>query len=103
MEGKMRSVWQQQQLTSYCLYGSKRNMMLNIFNNSNSPFYRFGQVIFMQKIAKEHWIPLSYHLLRRPASEFQNLLPVGFAMWWSVIPGICSSCAILFGALRFLR
>ena len=57
MEGKMRSVWQQQQLTSYCLYGSKRNMMLNIFNNSNSPFYRFGQVIFMQKIAKEHWVP----------------------------------------------
>ena len=57
MEGKMRSVWQQQQLTSYCLYGSKRNMMLNIFNNSNSPFYRFGQVIFMNKISKEHWIP----------------------------------------------
>jgi len=57
MEGKMRSVWQQQQLTSYCLYGSKRNMMLNIFNNANSPFYRFGQVIFMQKIAKKHWIP----------------------------------------------
>ena len=57
MEGMMRSVWQQQQLTTYCLYGSKRNMMLNIFNNSNSPFYRFGQVIFMQKIAKEHWIP----------------------------------------------
>ena len=46
-----------QQLASYCLYGSKRNMMLNIFNNSNSPFYRFGQVIFMQKIAKEHWVP----------------------------------------------
>ena len=57
LEGKMHSVWQQQQLTSYCLYGSKRNMMLNIFNNSNNPFYRFGQVIFMQKIAKEHWIP----------------------------------------------
>lgn len=57
MEGKMRSVWQQQQSVSYCLYGSKRNMMLNIFNDSNSPFYRFGQVIFMQKIAKEHWIP----------------------------------------------
>ena len=57
MEGKMRSVWQQQQLTSYCLYGSKRNMMLHIFNNSNSPFYRFGQVIFMKKIAKQHWIP----------------------------------------------
>lgn len=57
MEGKMRSVWQTQQHVSYCLYGSKRNMMLQIFNNSNSPFYRFGQVIFMNKIAKEHWVP----------------------------------------------
>ena len=54
MEGKMRSVWQQQQLTSYCLYGSKRNMMLNIFNNSKSPFYRFGQVIFMAKTEHSH-------------------------------------------------
>lgn len=33
MEGKMRSVWQQQQHVSYCLYGSKRHMMLDIFNN----------------------------------------------------------------------
>ncbi len=57
MEGKMRSVWQHQQDVSYCLYGSKRNMMLNIFNNANSPFYRFGQVIFMEKITKENWIP----------------------------------------------
>lgn len=30
MEGKMRSVWQQQQLTSYCLYGSKRNSSLSV-------------------------------------------------------------------------
>ncbi len=43
MESKMRSVWQTQQEVTYCLYGSKRNMMLNIFNSSNSPFYRFGQ------------------------------------------------------------
>ena len=57
MEGKMRSAWQQQEHVSYCFYGSKRTMMLEIFNNSNSPFYRFGQVIFMDKIAKEDWIP----------------------------------------------
>ena len=57
MEGKMRSAWQQQEHVSYCFYGSKRTMMLEIFNNSNSPFYRFGQVIFMGKIAKEDWIP----------------------------------------------
>ncbi len=57
MEGKMRSAWQQQQHVSYCLYGSKRHMMMDIFNNSNSPFYRFGQMVFMGKIAKEEWIP----------------------------------------------
>lgn len=57
MEGKMRSVWQQQQHVSYCLYGSKRHMMLDIFNNSNSPFYRFGQLLFLNKIPKEEWIP----------------------------------------------
>lgn len=57
MEGKMRATWQQQQNVTYCLYGSKRNMMLNIFNNANSPLYRFGQVIFMGKIAKSDWVP----------------------------------------------
>ena len=57
LEGKMRSAWQQQQRVSYCLYGSKRHMMLDIFNNSNSPFYRFGQLLFLNKIPKEEWMP----------------------------------------------
>ena len=57
MEGKMRSAWQQQERVTYCLYGSKRHMMLDIFNNSNSPFYRFGQLLFLNKIPKEEWMP----------------------------------------------
>ncbi len=57
MEGKMRSVWQHQQFVTYCMFGSKRHMMMDIFNNSNSPFYRFGQMFFLQKIPKEEWIP----------------------------------------------
>ena len=57
MEGKMRSVWQQQELTTYCMYGSKRHMMMDIFNNSNNPFYRFGQVVFLDKITKNNWMP----------------------------------------------
>ena len=57
LEGKMRSVWQRQENVSYCLYGSKRHMMLDIFNNSNSPFYRFGQMLFLEKIAKAEWTP----------------------------------------------
>ena len=57
MEGKMRSAWQQQEHVTYCLYGSKRHMMMDIFNNANSPFYRFGQMLFLNKIAKSEWMP----------------------------------------------
>ena len=32
-------------------------MMMDIFNNANAPFYRFGQIIFMQKIPKKEWLP----------------------------------------------
>ena len=57
MEGKMSSAWQQQQHVTYCLYGSKRHMMMDIFNNANSPFYRFGQMLFLNKIPKSEWMP----------------------------------------------
>ncbi len=57
MEGIMRSVWQNHHRANYCLYGSKRHMMMNIFGNSNDPFYRFGQLKVLGKIAKEHWVP----------------------------------------------
>lgn len=57
LEGKMRSEWQLQHNTTYCFYGSKRHMMMDIFGNANNPFYRFGQVLFLQKISKDYWIP----------------------------------------------
>ena len=72
LEGKMRSVWQQQQLTSYCLYGSKRNMMQRIFTQSSSPFYRFGQVIFMGKIAKKYWIPFIQHSFEKTGKSISQ-------------------------------
>ena len=56
LENKMRSVWQQQQNVTYCLYGSKRHMMMDIFNSSAKPFYRFGQIMFLTKIAENEWV-----------------------------------------------
>ena len=56
LEQKMRSVWQHQQNVTYCLYGSKRHMMIDIFNSSSKPFYRFGQIMFLKKIAENEWI-----------------------------------------------
>jgi len=56
LEQKMRSVWQHQQNVTYCLYGSKRHMMIDIFNSSSKPFYRFGQIMFLTKIAENEWV-----------------------------------------------
>ncbi len=53
---KLRSVWQQHQNTCYCLYGSKRHIINDIFQNKAMPFYRFGDTIYLQKIETVHWI-----------------------------------------------
>ncbi|MFY0673517.1 MAG: ATP-binding protein [Bacteroidia bacterium] len=53
----LRAVWQHHTQVSYCLYGSKRSMMEQIFNNRKMPFYRFGDFIPLKKIAEEHWLP----------------------------------------------
>jgi hypothetical protein len=56
MEKGMRAVWQRQKLVTYCLYGSRRHMMSDIFSNPSKPFYRFGEVILLEKIKREKWV-----------------------------------------------
>jgi len=56
LESNMRSIWQNHSKVSYCLYGSKRHMMIDIFNSSAKPFYRFGQIMFLKKIAEKEWV-----------------------------------------------
>lgn len=56
LEKSMRAIWQRQKSVSYCLYGSKRHMMTDIFDNPSKPFYRFGDIMLLQKIKREKWI-----------------------------------------------
>jgi hypothetical protein len=55
-EKSMRAIWQRQKSVTYCLYGSKRHMMTDIFNNPSKPFYRFGDIMLLEKIKREKWI-----------------------------------------------
>jgi hypothetical protein len=55
-EKKMRACWQRHHSVTYCMYGSKRHMMTDIFNNAAKPFYRFGDIILLQKIETEKWV-----------------------------------------------
>ncbi len=53
---KLRAVWQHHSNVCYCLYGSKRHVMTEMFNKSSLPFFKFGEVIFLTKIDKSEWM-----------------------------------------------
>ncbi len=56
IQKKMRSNWQKHKDVSYCLYGSKRHMMMNVFTSPSMPFYKFGDIIFLDKISQQDWV-----------------------------------------------
>ena len=53
---KLRTVWQLQQHVSYCLFGSKKQLMNELFEKKNLPFYKFGDAIYLTKIETKYWI-----------------------------------------------
>lgn len=54
-QARLRSHWQTHQNVCYCLYGSKKHMLLSIFADYEMPFYKFGDIIMLQKIEREVW------------------------------------------------
>lgn len=57
VQKRMRTVWQHQEHVSYCLFGSKKHMMENLFLKKNYPFYKFGDIVPILPISVEEWIP----------------------------------------------
>ena len=53
---RLRSVWQHQQHVTYCLFGSKKHLMENMFNDQSMPFYKFGDLMFIKKIPTHEWV-----------------------------------------------
>jgi hypothetical protein len=51
---RLRAVWQHHQRVTYILYGSKRHMLMHLFENKSMPFYKFGDVIYLEKIADKY-------------------------------------------------
>ena len=52
---QLRSVWQTHDAACYCLYGSKFHMMQELFERQSMPFYRFGDLIHLEKISGKNW------------------------------------------------
>lgn len=53
---RLRSVWQLQKSVSYCLFGSKKQLMNELFEKKSLPFYKFGDAIYLSKIGTQDWI-----------------------------------------------
>ena len=57
VQKRLRGVWQHQKHVSYCLYGSKLHMMTKLFLRKSYPFYKFGEVLDLEPIPLQTWIP----------------------------------------------
>lgn len=53
---RLRTVWQLQKSVSYCLFGSKKHLMNELFEKKSLPFYKFGDAIYLQKIPTADWV-----------------------------------------------
>jgi AAA+ ATPase superfamily predicted ATPase len=51
----LRSQWQHHKHVTYCLYGSKRSMMSEMFEKQKMPFYRFGTTFYLDKISEKEF------------------------------------------------
>ena len=56
IQARLRTVWQHQKQVSYCLFGSKHHLMSAIFLHRSMPFYQFGDIISLDKIATVDWV-----------------------------------------------
>lgn len=52
----LRTFWQHQDRVTYCLFGSKKHMMNELFEKNSNPFYKFGDVINLKKIPEDYWV-----------------------------------------------
>lgn len=55
VQKRMRGVWQHQRNASYCLFGSKKHLMMKLFQNRRMPFFQFGEMNELKPIATDDW------------------------------------------------
>ena len=97
IQKRLRGVWQHQRNVSYCLFGSKKHLMVNLFQNRKMPFYQFGEMMYLGKINTEDWIPfirsrfqskgknISDEFARRICEKVENVSSYVQQLAWNVL------------------
>lgn len=68
----LRASWQHHDAVCHAIYGSKRHMMMDLFNKQSMPFFRFGDIMFLEKVQRKDWVPF---IQRRFASRKKAIAP----------------------------
>ena len=71
---KLRSIWQLQKQVSYCLFGSKKHLMNDLFTKQSLPFYRFGDVMMLEKIDTTYWVRYIQSRFTRSKKTISSIL-----------------------------
>lgn len=74
---KLRTHWQHHKSTSYCLFGSKKHMMNELFEKPSNPFYKFGELINLKKISRKDWIQFITERFRAAGKEIDEEIAKG--------------------------
>lgn len=53
---ELRTIWQHQSNVTYCLFGSKKHMMENLFDTPEKAFFKFGDIIYLKTIPLNYWL-----------------------------------------------
>jgi AAA+ ATPase superfamily predicted ATPase len=79
---KLRTVWQlQTQEVTYCLFGSKKHLLSALFSKQSMPFYKFGDVMFLQKIAEDDWIQYIQERFEQTGKFISSELASKICIW----------------------
>lgn len=78
-QAKLRSYWQLQQHCTYCLFGSKRHMLLSMFGDYEMPFYKFGDLIQLDKIPAVDWADFISRRFKATGKEIPQALALQIA------------------------
>ena len=73
-EQELRSYWQYHENVTYCLYGSRRHMMMEIFKEESRAFYRFGDLFLLEKIPEDHWVKFIKDSFKKTGKEISKMI-----------------------------
>ncbi len=74
VQKRLRAHWQKHSHVTYLLYGSKRHLLMDFFTKPSMPFYKFGEILFLEKIEEKYWIPFIMGRFKATGKEISDEL-----------------------------